>query len=89
MRVLRIAVRAICGLLAIVALAFGALQTPPGQRLLAAMISSDRINVTGLSGFFPTDLEIAGIALRDEQGAWLTAENVRLRWSFGSLLGAE
>lgn len=87
MRALRIAGRAIVGLLAVLLLAFAALQTPPAQRLLAAIISSDKVNITGLSGFFPTDLQIAEIAVRDEQGAWLIAENVQLQWSFGSLLG--
>ena len=41
--------------------------------------------MSGLSGFFPTDLQAARIELLDEQGAWLTVDNARLRWSFVSL----
>ena len=61
------------------------LQTPPGQRALAGLASDETVRVSGLSGFFPTDLQVAQIELLDEQGAWLRIENARVRWSFASL----
>jgi autotransporter translocation and assembly factor TamB len=45
------------------------------------------LGLSGLSGFFPTDLRVARIAYSDREGPWLTVENARLRWSFTSLLG--
>lgn len=72
-------------LLGLLALLFVALQTAPGQRALAAMVTSAGVEVVGLSGFFPTDLRIARLAVRDRDGPWLTAESVALRWSFASL----
>jgi translocation and assembly module TamB len=93
MRALRIAGVAIGGLLAILTLMFAVLQTPPGQRVLAGIISGAAstpdggLEVSGVDGFFPTDMQVARIAYRDRQGPWLTAENVRLRWSFASLFG--
>ena len=76
----------------LLALGFGALQTPPGQRALASGLSSllstpeRRVELGGLAGFFPTDLRLAHVALADRDGPWLTATDARLRWSFVSLL---
>jgi translocation and assembly module TamB len=86
MRVFRILAVVLAGLVGVVALTFGFLQTPPGQRLLASLISGKSVQVSDISGFFPTDLHVARIALLDPQGPWLTVENARLSWSFASLL---
>ena len=86
MRVFRILGMALVSVVALLALLFGALQTPPVQRLLASLISSKSLQISGLSGFVPTDLEVARIDLADQQGVWLKIENARLRWSFASLL---
>lgn len=92
MRALRLLAIGIGSLLAVVVLLFGFLQTPPGQRALVSMISEavstpdSGLEIAGLSGFFPTDLQVARIAYSDREGPWLTAENVDLRWSFVSLL---
>jgi hypothetical protein len=92
MRALKVFAIAIGGLVGLLLIVFGALQTPPGQRAAAGLISSAAsgpeggLDVDGLSGFFPTDLGVGRIALRDREGPWLTVENARLRWSFGSLL---
>src|SRR4029450_10335472 len=89
-RILAIGAASLIGLLAIV---FAALQTAPGQRAVAGLVSrmasgpDGGPRPTGLSGFFPTDLHVARISYSDRDGPWLTAENVRLRWSFTSLLG--
>lgn len=89
LKILAIGVGSLVGLLLIV---FVTLQTPPGQRAVAGLISSAAsgpdggLELDGLSGFFPTNLGVGRIALRDREGPWLTVENARLRWSFGSLL---
>lgn len=92
MRALRILGWVVGGLLMVVAVMFGGLQTAPGQRLVATLISKAAstpdggLDLAGLSGFFPTDLRVSRIAYRDRQGPWLTVENLHLRWSFTSLL---
>src|SRR5262245_38317696 len=88
-RILAIAAAVVVGLIVIL---FGASQTAPGQRVIASQISKAAsgpdggLEVSGLSGFFPTDLRVAAISYSDREGAWLTAENVHLHWSFTSLL---
>lgn len=73
-------------LFGLLALLFAALQTAPGQRAVAAMASrAAGVEIVGLEGFFPTDLRVARLAVRDRDGPWLTAENVALHWSFASL----
>ncbi|MDP2334573.1 MAG: translocation/assembly module TamB domain-containing protein [Reyranella sp.] len=77
---------------ALLALVFGVLQTPPGQRILASALSAAastqerRVELSGLTGFFPTDLRLARIEFADRGGPWLTVADARLRWSFASLL---
>ncbi|CAN5837695.1 hypothetical protein BH11PSE3_BH11PSE3_04730 [soil metagenome] len=89
LRILAIVVGSLVGLLALL---FGALQTPPGQRAVASLVSGAAstaeggLELSGLSGFFPTNLQVARIAYRDREGPWLTVENLRLRWSFAALL---
>ncbi|SEP47090.1 autotransporter secretion inner membrane protein TamB [Rhodospirillales bacterium URHD0017] len=93
MRARRILLIGIASLASLFAIAFAALQTVPGQRAVAGMISrmasgpDGGLDISGLSGFFPTDLSVAQISYRDREGPWLTVENARLRWSFASLLG--
>jgi translocation and assembly module TamB len=92
MRARRILAIAAAGLVGLVVILFGALQTAPGQRAIAGLISEaasgpdSGLELSGLSGFFPTDLRVAAISYSDREGAWLTAENVHLRWSFTSLM---
>lgn len=90
MRALRILAKVLGGLLTlVVALAaalFVFLQTPLGQRTLAGLVSSKSLQISGISGTFPTDLQVARVELLDQQGAWLRVDNARLRWSFASLL---
>jgi translocation and assembly module TamB len=85
MRALRILAKVLGGVVVLVGLLFAFLQTPPGQRTLVGLVSDKTLQMSGLSGFFPTDLQVARIELLDEQGAWLRVENARLRWSFASL----
>ena len=57
----------------------------PASARWRASSSDKTLQVSGLSGFFPTDLQVAQVELLDEQGVWLRVENARLRWSFASL----
>ncbi|SJZ90654.1 Family of unknown function [Enhydrobacter aerosaccus] len=92
MRAIRILGWTVSIVIGVLALLFAGLQTAPGKRLLASLISSiassadSRIEVTGLSGWVPTDLGIAKVSLADREGTWLDLEDARLRWSFLSLL---
>lgn len=92
MRVRRILAIGVAGLVGLLVILFAALQTAPGQRALAGVISRTAsgpdggLELSGLSGFFPTDLRVASISYRDRDGPWLTVENAHLRWSFTSLL---
>ncbi|GEP53598.1 translocation/assembly module TamB domain-containing protein [Reyranella soli] len=91
MRARRILAIAAAGLVGLLVILFGALQTAPGQSAVVGLISrvasgpDGGLEISGLSGFFPTDLRIATISYRDRDGPWLTVENVHLRWSFMSL----
>lgn len=92
MRWLRFLAKIVVGLVAVLVFAFAALQTAPGQRAIAALVSDltttadGGLEIVGLHGFFPTDLRVERLAYRDRDGPWLTADNLRLRWSFASLL---
>ena len=57
----------------------------PASARWPELASDETLHISGLGGFFPTDLQAARIELLDEQGPWLTVENARLRWSFASL----
>jgi translocation and assembly module TamB len=89
MRALRILAKVLGGLLALIvtltAALFVFLQTPSGQRMLAGLVSGKSLRVAGISGTFPTDLQVARVELSDPQGAWLRVDNAHLRWSFASL----
>ncbi len=85
MRALRLFAMVAGGVAGLAALLFAFLQTPPGQRALAGLISNSTLQVSGISGFFPTALDVARIDLVDGQGPWLRVENARLHWSFASL----
>src|SRR3981189_1008225 len=90
MRALRILAKVLGGLLTLVvtlvAALFVFLQTSSGQRTLAGLVSGKSLQISGISGTFPTDMQVARVELLDQQGAWLRVDNARLRWSFASLL---
>jgi translocation and assembly module TamB len=80
-----------CSTLAAGATLFGGLQTTVGLQWLAQTVSSlastsdSKIEVSDLSGFFPTDIAAGHIALSDQSGPWLRVEDAHVRWSFTSL----
>ncbi|MFI4913602.1 MAG: translocation/assembly module TamB domain-containing protein, partial [Steroidobacterales bacterium] len=65
-----------------------AASSDPGRRLIEralARVSGGQIIAAGLAGHFPGDLRLAHLELRDRQGAWAEADNLRLQWSPGAL----
>lgn len=83
---------ALAGVLVLLALAFGALQTPPGKALLArvgsSLASSNGLNVdiSGITGFVPANMAVARIVVSDPKGPFAEVENVSLDWNPLSLL---
>jgi len=92
MRALRIAAYILVALVVVMGLAFAGVQTAPGKRLLASVASDlasspdQKITITGIDGFVPTDLRVAKVEIADRTGTWLQVEDAHVAWSFGSLL---
>jgi len=53
---------------------------------LTARLSAGHVQLSGLGGSFPAAINIKQLRLSDEDGIWLTAEHVSLRWSPLALL---
>jgi translocation and assembly module TamB len=63
--------------------------TNGGRRLIeraTARLTHDRVQLAGLAGSFPSSLDLGRLQLSDDQGVWLTAEHISLRWSPLALL---
>lgn len=63
--------------------------TASGRHLIerqAAALTEGRVRFSGLSGSFPSAIDIAQLRLSDERGVWLSAERASLRWSPLALL---
>ena len=80
-------------LLALVVISVGALliagNTSGGRVLIeraTARLSDGRVLLTGLSGSFPSAIELQSLRLADRRGVWLTAERLSLHWSPLALL---
>lgn len=92
MRALRIVAYVFIALVVVLGLAFAGVQTEPGKRFLASTASSlasspdQKITITGIDGFVPTDLRVARVEIADRTGPWLQVEDAHVAWSFGSLL---
>ncbi len=67
-------------------------QTEPGKRFLAAQLSSllstpdAGIEITGLQGWIPVDMQIGRLQLSDQDGVWLDATGLVADWSPSALL---
>ncbi len=92
MRALRISAYVLLFLVVVLALAFAGVQTTPGKRFLASTASNlasspdQKITITGIDGFVPTDLRVTRVEIADRSGPWLQVEDVHVAWSFASLL---
>lgn len=63
--------------------------TDRGRALIVRVthdLTDGNVELTGIHGSFPADLELDRLALSDKQGVWLYAEHVSLRWSPRALL---
>ena len=87
MRGVRIAAAAVLAIVAVLGLAFAGLQTSPGKRLLASLLSSEQVRIGTIEGFVPTDLRVSRLEVVDRDGPWLQIDNARVAWSFASLFG--
>lgn len=62
-----------------------------GRRLImheVASLTAGKIELSGLSGTFPSSLDVNTVQLRDTQGVWMRAERLSVRWSPFALLRA-
>lgn len=64
--------------------------TAAGRRLVEHEVSnltSGRVQIFGLSGSFPSALQVARLQLHDTEGVWMRARQVSLHWSPLALIG--
>ena len=93
MRIRRAIALTAIGLVSLVAVVLGGLQTRLGQRWLmdtvASIASSPdmRVAIRGSHGTFPTHLTIDRIELADRRGVWLQIDQAQVDWAFLSLFG--
>lgn len=86
MRILKYLGIALLGLVALVVVLFGAIQTPPGKALLARLVSSLAsspglsVSIEGISGFIPSDMGVARVTLADKDGTFASIDGARLAW---------
>ncbi|MEW6256348.1 MAG: translocation/assembly module TamB domain-containing protein [Pseudomonadota bacterium] len=98
MHALRTALLSLAALVAIVLVIagglFGLAQTAFGKAYLAELAgrlaSRDglRVEISGISGFVPSDLRVARIALADRQGRFAEISDLAFRWRPSALLSA-
>ena len=83
----------LAGVVVLVLVVFGALQTPPGQDLLADVVtdlaaSPDfALEIEEIRGFVPVDMTVASVRLRDRDGVWLRLDDLQVAWDPLALLG--
>lgn len=93
LRTLKILLR-LCGFLILLAvLGVGGLviglNTGAGRHFAMTQINrllGPQIEISGLGGHFPADLKLASLRMADEQGTWLTGQDLELRWQPAALL---
>jgi translocation and assembly module TamB len=83
----------LAGLVLLVLIAFGLMQTDFGRKEILALIEDQlsdppaRLRAQALEGFVPFDMALVGARLSDEKGIWLEADRLSLAWSPSALLG--
>ncbi|HZT51087.1 MAG TPA: hypothetical protein VFA22_04100, partial [Stellaceae bacterium] len=83
---------AVAALLLVLALGFGLLQTRPGKAWLAARVGAllsdaqERVTIGGIAGIVPFDFRVRAVAIADDAGPRLTADEARIRISAADLL---
>jgi translocation and assembly module TamB len=81
------------GLLALILLVIGTLlivgNTDSGRNLIVRMTSrltNGKVQIAGIHGSFPASLDLDRLQLADDDGIWLYAEAISLRWTPSDLL---
>src|ERR1700743_3676678 len=81
------------GFVALILLVIGALlvvgNTESGRDLIVRMTSrltEGHVQIAGIHGSFPAALDLDRLHLADDDGIWLYAEHISLRWTPGDLL---
>jgi translocation and assembly module TamB len=89
----KIAAWSVGGLLALILLLIGALlivgNTDSGRDLIVRMTSrltQGHVQIAGIHGSFPAALDLDRLQLADDDGIWLYAEHISLRWTPSDLL---
>jgi len=83
----------LAGIVLLVLIAFGLMQTGFGKRQILALIEDQlsdppaKLEAQALEGLVPFDMTIIGAKLSDEKGIWLEADRLSLAWSPSALLG--
>ena len=54
---------------------------------LTSRLTDGHVQLAGIKGSFPAALDLDKLQLSDDQGVWLTAEHISLRWTPRALLG--
>ena len=54
---------------------------------LTSRLTDGHVQLAGIQGSFPAALDLDRLQLSDDQGVWLTAEHISLRWTPRALLG--
>ncbi len=91
-RILRAAGLSLAATMLILGGMFAFLQTDMGQLFLARWLSASlsspgaSVSIQGLGGTFPWSLRVLSIEVADDQGSWLTADNLYLQLKPGELL---
>ena len=92
-RPLKISLWVLGSLLGLVIVLVGALlvtaNTDSGRAFIArttSRLTDGHVQLTGIHGTFPAALDLDRLQLSDDQGAWLFAEHIQLRWSPWALL---
>ncbi len=93
-RLLKISAWTVGSLLALIVVLFCALlvigNTESGRALIirtTASLTDGHVQLAGINGSFPAALDLDKLQLSDDQGVWLDAEHISLRWSPMALLG--
>ena len=93
-RPLKISLWVLGSVLGLVIVLIGALlvtaNTDSGRAFMArttSRLTDGHVQLTGIHGSFPAALDLDRLQLSDDQGVWLFAEHISLRWSPWNLLG--
>jgi len=92
-RGLKITAWSVAVLAAVILVLFGALliigNTESGRAFIVrvtAQLTKGHVQLAGIHGSFPAALDLDSLELRDDDGVWLFAEHISLRWSPSALL---